>query len=265
MDKNNYKPTEMHDWTVAQRRQLIVAIDHGLTLADIQGLERPFQLLDLLIKNERVDGIIASPGIYRQAETRKINMERLVRLITTDYVCFGRNGTHETLSERRIIINPEEASQYHPHSYKMFFNIYDDNDALINNVRDFSSFASAGKRLGISALAEVMFFNNSRFQDPAKQAAELLRGCRIAMESGADALKIPLISDHNAIGEMIDRIGLPTYILGGGSNQTTFIDNVKTIAQLPINGLMIGRNVWQSDNVNERIHQIITALDDNNS
>jgi fructose-bisphosphate aldolase, class I len=233
MKKDYSEPDIAQDWTAGPGKQLFVAIDHGLTFANIKGLEKPFQLLGLLSEIVGVDGIIASAGLYRQAKKKHISLDHMVRLLTVDYVCFGKNGIHETLTERSIIIHPDEAALYHPNGYKMFFNIYDDNRALIDNVRDFTAFASAGKRLGIPALAEVMFFNNAQFLEPDKQADELLRGCRIAMESGADALKIPLIHDINAIGEMIDRIGLPTYILGGGSNQEVFLNKLRPSRRFP--------------------------------
>jgi class I fructose-bisphosphate aldolase len=131
---------------------------------------------------------------------------------------------------------------------------------LLDNVRDFSRFASAGKRLGIQALAEVLFYNNSGFKDPKKQAAELKRGCRIAMELGADMLKIPMIRDHEAIAEIIEQTGLPVYILGGSDDHTVFLNEIKSISRLPISGLMVGRNIWQGENMTQRIKEISHAL-----
>lgn len=241
-----------------QTRQLYVAIDHGLSFADMPGLERPLELLARLAAHSEVDGLIASPGIYRQAKRQHIDLSAMKRLITVDYVAMEG----ETLTDREIILSPEEAADYDPHCYKMFFNIYDDTKERIRNIREFSRFASAGQRLGVASLAEVLFFNNRAFQDRKTQAAELFKGCRMAMETGADALKIPLIEDGEAIAEIIDRLGLPTFILGGGKigAADTWQRQVRSMCALPISGLMFGRNVWQSEDMDRQIHEISQAM-----
>jgi fructose-bisphosphate aldolase, class I len=241
-------------------KQLFVAIDHGLSFPGMPGLEQPFPLLKAIAENDLVNGMIASAGIYRQAEKMHIDLSHLMRLITVDYVCVNQIKGEQVLTERAAILTPEEAASYSPDGYKLFLNIYDDNRLLLDNVRDFSRFASAGKRLGIQALAEVLFYNNSSFSDPKKQAAELKRGCRIAMELGADMLKIPMIRDHEAIAEIIEQTGLPVYILGGGDDHTAFLKEIKRISRLPISGLMVGRNIWQGENMTRRIKEISQAL-----
>ncbi len=241
-------------------RQLFVAMDHGLSFPDMPGLERPFTLLRDIAANALVDGLIASAGIYRQAENMDISLERLTRLITVDYVCLGGAKGAQSLTSRAMVLTPEEAADYRPGGYKMFLNIYDDNELLISNARDFSRFAAAGRRLGIKALAEVLFYGNARFQEAKTQASELMRGCRIAMELGADMLKIPMIRDHEAIGEIVERLGLPVYILGGSDDHATFLKEVRSIKNLPISGLMVGRNAWQGTDMPTRIREIAGAL-----
>lgn len=243
-----------------KNKQLFVAIDHGLSFPGMPGLQQPFQLLKAIAENDLVNGMIASAGIYRQAEKMQIDLTHLKRLITVDYVCVNQIKGAQVLTERAAILTPEEAASYRPDGYKMFLNIYDDDKPLLDNVKDFSRFASAGKRLGIQALAEVLFYNNSYFQDPKKQAAELKRGCRIAMELGADMLKIPMIRDHEAIAEIMEQTGLPLYILGGGDDHTAFLNEIKSISRLPISGLMVGRNIWQGENMAQRIKEISQAM-----
>lgn len=239
-------------------KHLIVAIDHGLSFPDMPGLERPMSLLTQIAGSERVDGLIAAPGIYRQAARHGISLDAFKRLITVDYVAM--NG--DRLAEREIFISPEEAADYQPHCYKMFFNMYGDVKDLIRNIKDFSRFACAGQRLGVAALAEVLFYNNPRFDDRKTQAAELFKGCRCAMEAGADALKIPLIEDAEALAEIIDRVGVPTYILGGNKvgGESAWRQQLGRICALPIRGLMFGRNVWQSEDVKGRIDELARAI-----
>lgn len=242
-------------------KQLFVALDHGLSYPDMKGLEEPLSLLAQAAANPQVDGIIACPGLYRQAEKAGLNLSHITRLITVDFVASKKQDGREVFTHRETVITPQDAAAYAPHGFKMFFNMYDDPDLLLANIQDFSRFAAAGKRLGIAALAEVVFFGNLRFSQQETQAEELAKGCRMAMELGADVLKIPAISDKAAMAKIIRQVGLPTYILGGvPEDEDGFAKGVGELCSLPIHGLMLGRNIWQYGNMNDRINKLSAAV-----
>ena len=236
-------------------KQLIIAIDHGLSFPEIEGLEQPINTLRELASLPQADGIIATPGMYRQAQRKQIPLQRLQRFITVDCVLADASGW---LKERETLISPEDATEYQPDCYKMFFNMYDDSRQLMNNVRDLNRYIVAGARLGVKTLAEIMFYNNQRFAQPGQQAAELYKGCRMAMELGADYLKIPMLEDIDAMGEIIHRVQLPTYILGGPSCHTTeeLVASLERLKGLPIEGFMFGRNLWQHGDMTARVERI---------
>ena len=62
--------------------EIVVAIDHGLSFPETVGLERPIDLLRELVSLPEVDGLIATAGMYRQAERNGIDLEQLNRLTT---------------------------------------------------------------------------------------------------------------------------------------------------------------------------------------
>ena len=240
------------------RKQIVVAIDHGLSFPDMPGLERPRELLEKLASDPNVSGLIASPGIYRQARRWGVDLTGLNRLITVDYLM--QEGA--TLRAREIFLTPGDAADYQPDCYKMFFNIYEDRGDLMQNIHDLSRFAAEGKRRGISCLAEVLFFNNPEFLEGPKKQAELLHyGCRVAMEVGADVLKVPLIEDQERLAEVIDRLAVPTFILGGAkADGGSFIQSMRGLARLPVSGVMLGRNIFQSEDMTGAIRQVADAL-----
>lgn len=242
-------------------KQVVVAIDHGLSFPDMPGLERPQALLASLAGNPNVGGLIAAPGVYRHARRWGVDLNHMNRLITVDYLV--QSG--DTLTAREMFISPEEAADYQPDCYKMFFNIYSDKADLMRNIHDFSRFAAAGRRLGVSCLAEVLFFNNSEALDGAKkQAEQLYFGCRTAMELGADVLKIPLIEDKERIFEIIDKLGVPTFILGGAKvGSDSFVDAMRALGRLPVCGVMLGRNIWQSADMDHTIACVAEAINAN--
>lgn len=245
-----------------EKKQLIVAIDHGMSYPDMPGLEMPISLLKRLASNADVDGLIASPGIYMNAARQGIDLSQKNRLLVMDFVNAEECAGKSLLKQREMIISPEEGDLCKPDAYKFFFNIYPDKERMIRNCKDLSNYVTAASQRGISCLAEIMFYENEAFSDPQTQAEELFKGCRMAMELGADVLKIPLIHDKDAIGEMIDRLGLPTFILGGSKypNLEQMLMELEEICKQPICGLMFGRNIWQSADMEETIRQICATI-----
>lgn len=241
-------------------KELVVAIDHGMSFPGMAGLEKPVELLRLLARCPHVDGIIASPGMYRQAERLGIGLGRILKWITVDFVV--QEG--ERLTHRELIVSPKEAADYRPDGFKMFFNVYEEKDELLRNVRDFTRFAHEGRRLGIPCLAEVLFFGNRAFARAENRAEELYKGCRMAMELGADILKIPMLEDLDEMREILDRLHMPAYVLGGSRFETdeAFLGEVDRMNSLPIRGVMLGRNVWQRSDVAGMIERIRKRMDD---
>ena len=84
------------------------------------------------------------------------------------------------------------------------------------------------------------------------------------MELGADILKVPLIADLDALGEIIERVKLPTYIMGGSASpvQEELVRAVAPLKNLPIRGLMFGRNLWQYSDMTQRVHLLAQCLND---
>ena len=240
-------------------KQLIIAIDHGLSFPEIEGLEQPMETLQELASLPQADGLIATPGMYRQAQRKHIPLEKLRRFITVDCVLADEGGR---LEQRETLISPEDAMEYQPDCYKMFFNMYADSRELMCNVQDLNRYIVAGARLGVQTLAEIMFYNNERFAQPHYQAAELYKGCRMAMELGADLLKIPIIEDTDAMGEIIERVQLPTYILGGPSCKSVdeLLAVLARLKGLPIEGFMFGRNLWQHGDMTARVERIAQLI-----
>ena len=245
-----------------RRKQVIVAVDHGLPLDRVEGLERPLQVMRSLASDPKVDGTIASLGLLKTSARLGIDLSRMARIVTVDYVGFQTSGGSTFLSTRELIVEPEAAEEVRAHAFKMFLNLYDDSDLLMRNIKDVERFVNAGGKLGISTLVEVMFFGNRGFADPRTQAAVFARGCRLAMELGADAAKVPMIEDASAAAEAIEAVGIPTFVLGGArwESREALRAELCRIAALPVCGVMFGRNVWQTEDIGRTVSDIASVL-----
>jgi len=245
-----------------RRKQVIVAVDHGLPLDRVEGLERPLGVMRSLASNSQVDGTIASLGLLKTCGRLGIDLSHMARILTVDYVGFQTSGAMTLLSTREMILEPEAAGQVQADAFKMFLNLYDESDLLMRNIKDAERFVSAAERTGVPTLLEVVFYGNRSFADPRTQPAVFTRGCRLAMELGADALKVPMIEDAAAAAEAIDSVGVPTFVLGGArwESRLALQTELCRIAALPICGVMFGRNVWQTADIDQTISDIAGAL-----
>lgn len=245
-----------------RRLRLFVALDHGLSFPQMEGLERPFDIVRTVAENDDVDGLIASLGVYSQARKLGLGLSGKTRLAVVDYVDPAEKNGVSYLRQREMIVKPQEVDFVGAHCYKMFLNIYDDPRELYRNCRDMERFVTYGAQHGVSTLAEIMFYGNKAFGNPAEQAEELMKGCRLAMELGADVLKIPTIADLDAIDEIADRLRLPIYMMGGAksSESSEFLDQLGGLIRRRIDGFMFGRNIWQDPNMNGVIGEICDAI-----
>lgn len=249
-------------WTKGQLnttvKQVIVAIDHGLMFPDIEGLEYPVQTLRRISDDKKVDGLIANIGIYRIAQSQKIDLSKKNRLLTIDWASLNSKGQ---MTQRELITSLEEAVIFHPDSFKMFFNVFSDKRELLNNIRDLTKAATTAVKQGISCLAEVVLWNTDPHANISEQMKLLYNGCRMALEAGADCLKIPRIGPADGINELIDKLELPTFFLGGSKvdDKEEFISSLIQLKSINVCGLMFGRNVWQN-NMDEMTNLIYSAL-----
>lgn len=248
-----------------RRLRLFVALDHGLSFPQMAGLERPFDIVRTIAENDEVDGLIASLGVYSQAKKLGISLAEKTRLAVVDYVDPAGADGAAYLRQREMIVEPREVDYIEAHCYKMFFNIYDDPRELYRNCRDLERFVTYGAQHGVSTLAEIMFYGNKAFGNPAEQAEELMKGCRLAMELGADVLKIPTIADLSVIDEIADRLRLPIYMMGGAKSgdSAEFLDQLTGLVRRRIDGFMFGRNIWQDPNMDGVIGEICGTIKNN--
>lgn len=132
----------------------------------------------------------------------------------------------------------------------------------MKNVRDFTRYAAAAHRLGVSCLAEMLFYSNDEYEGHPERRDELLiDGCRMAMECGADVLKTPYPTDASVLTDIVDHLGVPTFVLGGPkADGARFVDSMQALKKTPVCGVMLGRNIWQCPDMTGTIAQVAGAL-----
>jgi class I fructose-bisphosphate aldolase len=89
-------------------------------------------------------------------------------------------------------------------------------------------------------------------------------GARIAVEHGADLLKLEVDRDHALFRATVKASPVPVFMLGGPKRPTQreTLADVVAAAQAGVVGLTIGRNVWQHSEPQRMVQALRTALAD---
>lgn len=124
------------------------------------------------------------------------------------------------------------------------------------NIEQDAIFAQECRRIGLPVIIEPMVVGK---QIPAAQTAEaLIAAARIAVELGADALKIPYTGDVVSFRKLVETAGVPVLVLGG----TKFDDPadalrlVEEALQSGAHGTVFGRNVTMANNPRRMVEDI---------
>jgi len=87
-------------------------------------------------------------------------------------------------------------------------------------------------------------------------------GARIALEHGADLLKLEVGGDYRLFGDTVQASPVPVFVLGGPKRPTQreTLADVVAAAEAGAVGLTIGRNVWQQRDPRRMVEALRTAL-----
>jgi fructose-bisphosphate aldolase, class I len=239
------------------RKVLIIPMDHGLVFGNIAGLERPSELLSTLVACG-VDGTLVSVGLAR-ALGEQLSSAPLSKTVTVDHQYFGPvPGSMERIRSVAPIVGVEQALAVGADTVKALFVWGLDDDVVRASILTAAALAKEAQALGVPLMLEPLWFGEAL--PPADQDALLVHASRIALELGADILKIPAVGS-DALAKIL-AWGVPTVFLGGAKQDdpSALFTAIRTGLAAGASGVVVGRNVWQRPDVAAAIQQIRTLL-----
>ena len=100
----------------------------------------------------------------------------------------------------------------------------------------------------------------------AKKSDPLLieSAARVALELGADILKIPYTGEPEAFGDLVRRLRVPVFVLGGPKMGT--LADIFSVAHHSVaagaRGIVFGRNVWQNPSMDAVVRGLMDVVHD---
>jgi len=219
---------------------LILPVDHGIG-GSIEGLEDPVKTLkDLQIPE--IDAVLLNDGVARQAEDVFHGRNAPGRLLNSDV--FSYEEQSEKL-QHQITFSPETAVRKGYDCMKLVLFWDRPAEERMRSIKLIASVIEEAEKWEMPVLVEPLL---SKPVNDVKERAELLTSAnRVAFELGADILKSNHPGDIEVLKDWVKYFDIPIILLGGSKSGTTD-DLIKTVDEainIGVNGVAIGRNVWQ--------------------
>lgn len=241
----------------AERAALIIPMDHGLSLGAIPGLEHPAALLRRLI-DAQVDGTLMSAGMAKKLAPI-CKQAHLSLTITADDQYWGNiPGQPESIRGVLTACKVDRAEDVGGDVYKLIMGWGLPDEVMMQNLQVTAKAAEAAYDAGLPLMLEPLWFGPPLSAEEHDQV--ILHAARIAWEYGADILKIPAVGLQTL--EKILLWDVPTVFLGGAKtdDRSALLERIRQGVQAGARGVVVGRNVWQSPDMDTVIGQLREAI-----
>jgi fructose-bisphosphate aldolase, class I len=233
-------------------RAMILPVDHGLMLGRVRGLEDSRELVQTAA-DLGCDGLLMSLGLARATAGAFAGRGAPARLLTLDalYADDADPGTGTTLVPVR------RAAALGVDAVKLLMAWDVPSAERAATTRRIAAVVEEAARWEMPVMVEPIALRMPR----GDQAVELeAHAARIAMDLGANIIKMAYPGSPSAMRSLVAELGLPVIILGGPRTSTAedIIRLVDEAMSAGASGIAIGRQVWQRE-ASERL-AVIRAL-----
>lgn len=115
-------------------------------------------------------------------------------------------------------------------------------------MQEFSAIEDEAHAMGL-AVAVWAYPRGKKVEGQETSKDVVAYGARIALELGADFVKLPYTGDPESFSWVIASAGKTKVVVSGGVKQdeVTFLKEITDFMTVGTTGIAVGRNVWQSD------------------
>lgn len=234
---------------------VLFPVDHGLSLGHVRGLLRPARAMEEAIAHG-ADGILASPALFQRTVDRFAFRGAPFRVATMDVYHVGPDGAHD----QRLVADPAEAAVAGADAVKVLFVWGLNFSDRMRMVGDVARLIQDAHRHGLPCIVEPTLFG---IQMQGEERRGLLADvARVALELGADVLKLEYPGDPGVLTGWCEQFEVPILLLGGtlSADPLKILTDVAEAIRAGASGIAIGRNIWQRVDVDPWVY--LRALSD---
>ena len=221
-------------------RATILALDHGLTMGPVPGLERINERLHG-VGRDALDAIVLHQGMVSRLMPLFENSQRPGLIVHLS----GATQLSPDADEKRLVCTVEHALRLGADAVSIHANlgVRTENQML----SDLAMVSEACQQWGIPLLA-MMYPRRDGAGSPTTE--HVAHAIRIAMELGVDLIKVPYTGSRESFARVLECADVPVFVAGGARLETEeailrFADDA---LQAGASGVTFGRNIFQSPN-----------------
>lgn len=240
---------------------VIIPLDYGFYMGSVKGIEDPVKIVSKLIDN-KVDATIMGFGLGKVTENLFHTTKYVSKILSVDYMLMSTiPGNGEGVLGNALLSSVEQAIKWKFDAIKAFLIWGVEPDLQLKNIKYIGKLARSCDKYDMPLIIEPLLIGKNIPEEKRNNPKLIIDASRIAMELGADILKIAYPGDKESFSQIVENSHIPVLILGGPKKD----GHLKGILQMTKNaievggkGIVFGRNVWQSS----KMTNIIYALKD---
>ncbi len=237
-----------------------IPMDHGFYLGNIQGLEDPCRVLETLLE-EGVDATLLSFGLGKLTRPLFTSRNAPARILAADCALVTNlPGVRQGFFDFDLFVGVEQALKWGFDAVKVLLIWGLEHEHQMNELRAIGELVRQCDRWDVPLMIEPVLWGGHVPPEQKDDPDTIAHAARIALEMGADILKIPYTGDREHFAGLVERSRVPVVILGGtdmsGARQVlqTAGDSVTAGGK----GVVFGRVVWQ----HRKMREMVRALKD---
>jgi len=243
-------------------RSLIIPIDHGYYLGNTKGLEDPFGIMRIIME-EAVDATILNYGLAKITNEYFASRHAPARILAIDNAILSNiPGNPVEFLDFELGASVEQALKAGFDVIKVLLVWGLDPAIQMKEITAISRLVSQCDDWEVPLMIEPLLLGNHIPKDKRNDPELVAHASRIAVELGADILKIPYPDNGEALGDIVTRSRVPVLILGGSDMETPveMFRTARESIEAGCSGIVFGRSVWQHDRIRELIRGLKDAV-----
>ncbi len=233
-------------------RAVCVAADHGY-MSDVTANVVNLHAITASVIRSGVDGILVSPGQALRLAPLFQGRDGPAVIVRADWMNMPRLGTSNVANAvpQRLLLNEkiltaEQAISLGASAITIYLFLGYSDQIEAEGVEKCAQFVEECRAVGLPCIIEPLAYGG---QVTGANIVELLTlGARIAVEIGADALKIPYTGDVESFRHLIEVSDVPVLVLGGArsDHERDALELFAEALEAGASGCLMGRNVTKA-------------------
>jgi class I fructose-bisphosphate aldolase len=243
-------------------RAVCVAADHGY-MSDVTPNVTNLRPITEAVIRGGVDGILLSPGQAVRLAPYFQGRDGPALIVRADWMNMPRLGTSnvanavpQRLLAHQKVVTARQALDLGASAITIYLFLGYNDRVETTGLEVCSRFVSECRQVGLPCIIEPLAYGG---QVTGANMVEILTlGARMAVELGADALKIPYTGDVDTFRHLVDVAGVPVLVLGGArsDNERDALELFAEGLQAGASGCLMGRNVTKSPDPARMVEQL---------